>query len=68
MQIDDIDNLRIIEDVHIPSEVTNDVDDEIVKSSTPALNDTHVHEKIISDIQGALVKVSTPTLNETHVH
>ena len=29
MQIDDIDNLRIIEDVHIPSEVTSDVIDEL---------------------------------------
>jgi len=27
VQIDDVDNSRIVEDVHIPSEVTNDVDD-----------------------------------------
>jgi len=41
VQIDDIDNSRIIEDVHISPEVTSDVDD-LVKSRTPILNETHV--------------------------
>jgi len=51
VQIDDIDNLRIIEDVHIPFKVTSDVVDELVKTSTPTLDETHINEKNISDIR-----------------
>ena len=42
-QIDDIDNLRIVKDVHIPYEITSDVD-ELVTSSTHVLDETHVPE------------------------
>ena len=48
--IDDINNSRIVEDVYIPSEVINNVD-ELVKSSTPALDEIHVHEESISDVR-----------------
>jgi len=65
VQIDD--NSKIIEDVHISSQVTNDVD-ELVKSSTPVLDETHVHEESISDVQNTLVKSSTPALDEIHTH
>jgi len=68
---DDINNLRIVEDVHIPFEVTSD--DELVKSSTSALDETRVHKDGINDegfndIQDALVKSSTSALDKTHVH
>jgi len=56
VQIDDIDNSRIVDDVHIPSEITNDVD-ELVKSSILALDKTHIHEESISDVQDALVEL-----------
>ena len=49
MQIDDIDNLRIVEDVHVPSEITSDVD-EFVKASTPTFEETYVHEENISNV------------------
>ena len=58
MQIDDIDNLRIVEDVHIPSEVTSNVDD-LVKSCTPTLDETHIHKENINDDHDALVESST---------
>jgi len=54
VQIHDNDNSRIVEDVHIPSEVTSDVND-LVNSSTPALDVIHVHEKSIGDVHDALV-------------
>jgi len=59
VQINDIDNSRIVEDIHIPYEVTNDVVDELVKSSISALDKTHVFVESISDIQDALVESST---------
>ena len=65
MQIDDIDNLRIVENVHIPFEVTND--DELVKSSTLTLDETHVHEESISNIHDALVESSTPIPDDIDV-
>jgi len=49
VQIDDIDNSRFVEDVHITSEVTSDVD-ELVKSSAPTLEETHIHEENINDV------------------
>jgi len=58
--IDDIDNL-IVEDVHIPSEATSDIVDELLKSSTPTLDGIHVHEESISDIQDALIESDTPS-------
>jgi len=59
VQIDDNNNLRNAEDVHITSEVTSDVD-ELVKTSTPILDQTRIHEENISDVQNALVNSSTP--------
>ena len=56
VQIDDIDNSRIVEDVHIPSEVTSDVFDELIKTSTPTLDETYVHEENISNVHDALVE------------
>jgi len=53
-------NSRIVEDVHIPSEITSDVD-ELIKSSTPILDEIHVHEESISYVQDALNESSTPS-------
>ena len=55
-----IDDSRIIEDVHLPSESTSDVD-ELIKFSTLALDEIHVHEESISYVQDALVESSTPS-------
>jgi len=66
MQIDDIDNSRIIEDVHITSEVTSGVD-ELVKTSTPTLDETHIHKENINDIQDVQVESSTPTSDDIDV-
>ena len=51
--------LRIVEDVHISSEVTSDVD-KLVKSRALTLDETHVHEESIITVQDALVESSTP--------
>ena len=66
VQIDDIDNSRIVKDAHIPSKVTSDVDD-LIKSRTPILDEIHVHEEIISDIQDALVESRTPIPDDINV-
>ena len=58
---------EIVEDVHVPSEGTSDVD-ELVMSSTYTLEETHVYEESVSDVQDALVKSSIHALGETHVH
>ena len=67
MQIDDIDNSRIVEDVHMPFEVINDVVDDLVKSSAPAFDETHVHEERNNDIRYALVESSTSIPNDIDV-
>ena len=60
MHIEDIDNSRTVKDVHIPFEITSDVD-ELIKSSTSALDEIHVHEESISNNQDTLVESSTPS-------
>jgi len=50
--------LKRVEDVHILSKFTSDVD-ELVKASTPPFEEIHVHEENISDVQNALVESST---------
>jgi len=67
VQIDDIDNSRMVEDAHIPSEFTSDVVDDLVKSSTLTLDETHVHEESISNIHDALVESSTPIPDDIDV-
>jgi len=47
-----------VEDVHIPSEITSDVD--LIESSMPTLDEIHIHEENISDVQDALVESSSP--------
>ena len=61
MRTDDIDNSRIIVDVHIPSEVTSDILDELVKSNTPALEEIHVREESIIGVQDTLLESSIPS-------
>ena len=62
-----IDDSRIVKDIHIPSELTSDVD-ELIKSSILRLDEIHVHEESISDIQDVLVESSTLALDEMLVH
>jgi len=54
VQIDDIDDSRIVKDIHITFEFTSDVD-ELVKTRTLTLDETHIHEENINDIQDTLV-------------
>ena len=63
---DEINNSRIVKDVHIPLEVNSDVD-KLVKSNTTTLDKTHVHEENISDVQDALVECSTPIPDDIDV-
>ena len=53
------DNLRIVEDIHIHSEVTSDVVDDLVKFSTLTLYETHVHKESVSVVHDILVESST---------
>jgi len=67
VKIDDIDNLRIIENVYIPSEVISDVN-ELVKIRTSTLDETHNHEESITDdVQNALFESSTLIPDDTDV-
>ena len=50
VHIDGIDNFEIVKNVHIPSEVTSDTVDELIKSTTPIFDEIHVHEESISDV------------------
>jgi len=59
VQIDCIDNSRIVENVHSPSEVTSDVDD-LIEYSTLTFDEIHVNEESISNVQDALVESSSP--------
>jgi len=40
----------IVEDVHIPSEVTSNIVDELVKCIIPTFDETHVQEEGINDV------------------
>ena len=53
------DNLRIVENVYIPFEITTDVVDGSVKSSTHALDEIFVHKESISDVKDTLVESTT---------
>ena len=60
--------MRIVENVHIYSEVISDIVDELIESSAPALDEIHAHEESISDVQDALAESGTLALDEIHVH
>jgi len=67
VQIENIDNSKIIEDAHIHHEVTNNIVDNLVKSSIVTFDETHVHEENIHDDQDALVESSTLILDDIDV-
>ena len=58
VRIDDIDYLRIVEDVHISSEISSDIVDELIKSSITALDEINVHDESISDVHDEIVESS----------
>jgi len=58
VRIDDIDNLRIVEDVHIFSEISSDIVDELIKSSITALDEINVHDESIIDVHDEIVESS----------
>jgi len=63
LQIDDINNSNIIEDVHIPSEVTSNIFDELVKTSTLILDDINISEDDIHDLEHVLVGTKHETVD-----
>ena len=59
MCTNDINNSKIVEDVHILSEITINVVDDLIKSNTPIVDEIHIHEESVNDVQNALVESST---------
>ena len=59
------DNSRIVEAVHIPSEVTNDND--LIESSRLTIDEIHVYEENISNIHDALVEFSSPIYDDIDI-
>jgi len=55
---DDVDDSKVVEDVCVPSEITSDVVNALVESSTPIPSDIYVHEDDTSESEYVLVESS----------
>jgi len=47
---DDVDDLRVVEDVYVPSEITSVFEDTVVDSSTLSLDEIHISFEGTSDM------------------
>ena len=56
---DDVDDSKVVEDVHIPSKTSNIIEDISVGSNTPILDEGHVSYKGTSEVVDAIVESGT---------
>ena len=61
MPSDDVDDSKIVEDVHVHSEISSIIEDTSIDPCPPILNEIHVYSASTIDIVDALVDSSTPT-------
>lgn len=67
MCIDEIDNLRNVENVHIFSWVVSDVDKLVFSALTFDMLQLHIYEEGISYIQDAFVASNKPSLSTSRI-
>jgi len=65
---DDVDDLNVIKDFHIHSEIFSVVEDPLVTPSTLIIDDSHVSSASTSDVVDASVDSSTPIPDEIYIH
>jgi len=70
---DDVDNSKVVKDVHSHSEIPNSeissvVEDPLVNPATPIIDESHVSSAGTSDVVKVLVDSSTPIPDEAYVH
>jgi len=65
---DDVDDSKVIEDVHIHSEISSVVEDPLVNPGTPIIDEKHVSFARTSDVVNVLMESSIRITNETNVY
>ena len=64
---DDFNDSKIVEDVHIPHEISSIIEDLLVNIGTPIIDESHVSSVITSDVD-TLVNSSTLTHDEVYIN
>ena len=67
MPSDDVDDSKVVENVHVHSEISSVVEDPLVNPATPIIDESHVSSAGTNDVK-VLVDSSTPISDETYVH
>ena len=66
MPSDDVDDLKVIENVHIPSKTANIIEDISIGSNTPIIDEGHASYEGTSEIVDAIF--GTPLDVDAHAH
>ena len=67
MPSDDIDDSKVVEDVHVHSEISGIVEDSLVNLGIPIIDVSHVPSAGINDVN-VPVDSRIPTPNEIYIH
>ena len=63
----DIDDSKVVEDVHVHSEISGAIEDPLVNPGIPIINESYVSSAGISDVN-ALVDFNAPTPDQIYFH
>ena len=64
----DVDDLKVVEDVHVHSEISSFVEDPLANLDTLFIDESHVSSAGTSDVVDVLVNFSTPIPDEIYIH
>jgi len=65
---DDVDDSKVVENVHIPSKTTSITKDISVGSDILILDEDHASYESTSEVVDVIIKFSTPLTVDVHVH
>jgi len=65
---DNVDDSKVVEDVHVPSKFTSVIDDASADSCPSIFDEVHVSFEGTSDVMNALMESSTSIAEETYVY
>ena len=68
MPNDDIDDSKVVEDVHVHSEISGAIEDPLVNPGTPIIDESHVSSAGTNNVDDVLVDSSTLTPDGTCIH
>jgi len=60
--VDDVDNMKVVEDVHVPSKTASIIEDMSVGSNTPVIDEVHMSFDSTNNDVNEIIETNIPTV------